>query len=215
MAVSANDIQAAALKIIRRQVNSIVASSVADAINRGSTTLDNYKTQLINTTARQCTAPALIVSNYIEGAAPSASVLDARAWFCQQQYDAYVANGSANPALGPYEALGVAFASTAAFSAIVSGRTLPQVIGDAYLHAFSTVPSTSAEQNLVAQYNYFYGLYVGAGVSTTTADLQAKGAVIGQILGYAGTTTGNTLQSKATAWLYNAAGGTETYGAPL
>lgn len=208
------EVQAVHQRIVRRQEVSAVAIAVAATIAGGNNTMANYISQLIANKAPQCTTPALIVSNYIEGAVPSSTVLDSRAWFCQQQHDAYAQAGQ-NAALGPYEALGAAFSVEASFSVKVAGRTVSQVIGDAYVHAFLTLPSTASEANLVAQYNYFYALYTGAGLTTAAADLRAKGAVVGQILGYAGTTTGNTLQSKASNWLYSAGAGTETYGTAL
>lgn len=208
------EVQAVHQRIVRRQEVSAVAIAVAATIAGGTNTMGNYISQLIANKATQCTFPALIVSNYIEGAVPSTTILDSRAWYCQQQHDAYVGAGQ-NGLLGAYEALGAAFGAEASFSVKVAGRTVSQVIGDAYVHAFLTLPSTAAEANLVAQYNYFYSLYTGAGIAAATADLRAKGAVVGQILGYAGMTTGNTLQSKAVNWLYSAGAGTETYGTAL
>jgi hypothetical protein len=209
-----SDVQTAHQKIVRRAEVNAVAIAVAATIDGGTNTLANYKAQLIANKAPQCTSPALIVSNYIEGVVPASAIVDSRAWYCQQQHDAYLSAGQ-NAALGPYEALGAAFGAEASFAVKVAGRTLSQVIGDVYVHAFLTLPSSAAETNLVNQYNYFYALYTGAGMSASVADLRAKGAVVGQILGYAGTTTGNTLQNKAIAWLYAAAAGTETYGTPL
>lgn len=211
---TAADVQAVHQRIVRRAEVNAIAIAVAATITGGTNTMANYANQMIANKAPQCTTPALIVSNYVEGAVPSSTVLDSRAWFCQGQHDAYVDAGR-NGLLGAYEALGVAFSSEASFAAKVSGRTVSQVIGDAYLHAYLYAPPAAAEVNLVGQYNYFYALYTGAGLSAATADMRAKGAVVGQILGYAGTNTSNTQYAKAQTWLYNASAGTETYSTPL
>lgn len=211
---TASDVQAVHQRIVRRAEVASVAIAVAATITGGGNTMANYASQLISSKAPQCTTPALIVSNYVEGNVPSSAVLDSRAWYCQQQHDAYVGAGM-NGIMGAYEAMGVAFAAEASFAVKVSGRTLSQVIGDAYIHAFLFAPAAAAEANLVAQYNYFYALYTGAGIAAATADLRAKGAVVGQILGYAGTTTGNTQHTKAQNWLYNASVGAESYSTPL
>lgn len=213
--VTSTDVNNVALQIIRRTYNPIVAAAIADSINTGSTTMAAFKAQLIANGADKCTQPALIVSNYIEGVVPASATVTSRAGFCQNQYDYYVAIGSANAALGPYEALGAAFGPEASFAAKIAGRSLSQVIDDAYLHAFLTTPSPAAAANLAGQYSSFYSSYVGAGMSATDADKKAKGAVVGQILGYAGTTSGNTLNSKAVTWLNAAGNFTETYGSAL
>lgn len=208
------DVQGVHQRIVRRPEVTAIAIAVAATIDGGTNTMANYISQMVANKAPACTMPALIVSNYVEGAVPSSATLDNRAWYCQQQFDAYAANGQ-NAGLGAYEAMGKAFGDTAAFAAKISGRTLSQVIGDAYVHAFLTSPSSASEASLVGQYNYFYALYTGAGIAAAKADRDAKGCVVGQILGYAGMTPGNTLNTKAVNWLYSAGAGTETYGSAL
>jgi len=211
---TAAEVQSIYANIIRQSLNSIVASATAAAIDGGSTTKAGYIASLINQAANS-TRPALLVSNYITGIAPDSATLDNRTTFCQNQYNAYVAAGSANANLGPYEALGVAFADDASFAAKVSGKSLSTIINETYTAALGAAPGSAQVTHFTSQYTYYYNLYVGAGLTSAAADNRAKAAVVGQILGYGGTNLSTTFSTKATTWLTNAGNGSPAYSTAL
>lgn len=210
---TAAQIQGIYRRVMRVELNSYIANSVADAINSGQTTLANYISGLISQTSPS-TRPALLVSNYCQGAIRESAGVDSQAAFCKQQYDYYVMIGSKDADLGPYEALGKAYWEVPAFQTKIQGLTVAQIINDAYQAALGTAPSTEVVTHFTAQHDYFYGLYVNAGTPIGNASLQAKGAMVGQILGY-GARSSTAFNNKATAWLNAAANGTETYSVPL
>lgn len=194
------------------------AAQEAAAINAGTSTEFAYSTALANQIGVHCTQPALCVSNYIEGVVPASGTLTVRAVFCQQQYNAYVAQGVADPSIGPYEALGSAFANVPAFTNLIAGKTATQNITAAYLYAIPSPPSPPGQAQIdhfTAQYNYFNNLYITAGIAPAQANLQAWGAVIGQIIGVGGTQF-SKLNTPSLNWMINAGfGNAPAYSVPL
>lgn len=137
----------------------------------------------------QFRAPAEKMTMMMTGAPASEEQLGLRADFAELQY-AYYAHvlRVANPSLGPYEALGVAFAKTSSFDAKFSATSSSSdFVRKAYGDVFGHGPTAAQEANLVGQVNYFTGLYESAGVEHLAAVRQASGAVFGQIVGYSST----------------------------
>lgn len=126
-------------------------------------------------------------SLFFLGALPTAAQLDARGNFADAQYD-YYANvlKVANPEIGPYEAFGNAFSRESAFVAKY-GTTIDTTtfVREAYEDVFHRAPSAAQTQHFIGQVEYFRSLYVGAGIGATQAELQARGAAAGQMLGFA------------------------------
>jgi hypothetical protein len=65
------------------------------------------------------------------------------------------------------------------------------------------------------QLDYFEGLYLGAGITSSIAVARARGAVVGQMLGFASHETGNDYHDAAVAFLQDASNGTTNYGIDL
>jgi len=214
MSVTQQDIETIQLNVVRFLVGN--ASLVALTINSGAMTLDDYKNTIkASSAAQNGTKPRLLVSNYFNGVTDTSSVLDSGASFCRSQYAAYQAQGVAMPELGPYEALGMGFSSTSQFASKISGKTNAQIWQDAYTYAFNITMTQAQITHFDNQYNYFYNLYISNNIPPATSDLQAKGAVIGQIIGWGGITSGSPVSNKGETWLTNAANGSPAYGTAL
>lgn len=207
------DIKGINQRIQRITISDALAIVYAASIDNGTITHDTYVANTVNAALTQhSTKPALIVVNFFEGLVPISTRLDSLAAFCTAQYNSYASQGVPTPEIGPYEALGAAFSTEASFATFVSGKTTQQVITDAYNLSMDAPPGSAQLQHFVDQYTYFYNLYHGSGMSTSAADAKAKGAVIGQILYYGGTTPGTTYYYKSTTWLVQAGNGLEGYG---
>jgi hypothetical protein len=185
-------VQAVYKSILRTDLNDATAAAVADAIDNGTSSLATYQAGLIAQTTNT-TQAAFALSTFIEGVVPTSARIDSLTSFAQTQYD-YYANvlKSDNAELGAYEALGKAFAADASTSASFAARygslSATDFVTTAYAQIFdvaNSVPSATALANLVAQIDYFTGIYVDSGIPAADAALQAKGAVLGQIIGYA------------------------------
>lgn len=190
------------------------AQTFVNLINSGAITLQQFITGQVDG-AENRTKPPLIVCNYLEGAVPDSIRLTSLADFAETQFTAYQQAGVANPGLGPYEAIGAALGNTAGFIALIVGKSVDQLTDAFYRQAFGRAPTTAQLAHFASQYTYFYNLYVGAGVAPATADARAKGAYLGQLLGYAGQESASPAAGGARAWLFNAANGSPAYNAPL
>lgn len=190
------------------------AQSFVNLINSGAITLQQFITGQVDG-AENRTKPPLIVCNYLEGAVPDSFRLDQLANFAEGQYIAYQQAGVGNPGLGPYEAIGAALGDTAGFIALIVGKTVDQLTDGFYRQAFGRAPTAQQLSHFAGQYSYFYNLYTGAGVPAATADARAKGAYLGQLLGYAGQEAGSPAANGARAWLFSAANGSPAYLSPL
>lgn len=139
-------------------------------------------------------------SLFFLGALPTAGQLASRGDFAETQYN-YYANvlKVANPNIGPYEAFGNAFSSEAAFVSKY-GTTINTTtfVRNAYEDVFHRAPSADQTQHFIGQVEYFRSLYVGAGIGQTQAELQARGAAAGQMLGFAMTSAEERSQSAQT-----------------
>lgn len=213
MTVTSAQIELIQGRVIRSS-NPGTAAYIANQINLGLLTEAQYIDTLI-AQAATCTKPALLIANYCEGKVPLPARVTSLAAFAQSQHDYYAATGSGNPVLGAYEALGMAFAQDPVFVPLVSGRTLDQIITAAYQSAFLALPGVPQVNHFISQYNYFNALYLANGVPAPDADLRAKGAVVGQVIGAGGMTVGSHAYNKAQAWLQAAGTGTEWYDAAL
>jgi hypothetical protein len=148
-------------------------------------------------------------SLFFLGALPTAGELASRSDFGDSQYT-YYANvlKVANPGIGPYEAFGSAFSGLPAFvakyGASISTATFVQT---AYQDAFHRAPTSAQTAHFTDQVTYFRSLYVGAGIAAGQAEIQARGAVAGQMLGFAMTTAseltmpGQTLDDTVNTYL--------------
>jgi hypothetical protein len=184
-----DDVKASYLAINRVALNDATATAVAAQIDQGTLTLATYQTNLINA-SETTTQAAFALSTFIQGVVPSSAQVDALTAFAVTQ-NAYYTNvlQSPNADLGAYEALGKAFAAdattSAAFAAKYGAFSAADFVNSAYAEVFNgAVPSAAAAANLIAQVNYFTTIYTAAGIPAADAALQAKGAVLGQIIGY-------------------------------
>lgn len=125
----------------------------------------------------------------VSGAIPSQSDYVRLIDFGKSQFNSYASMGVGNPSLGPFEALGRAYATDpvlkVTFGSINAKGSVSEFVDSAYQKVFGTLPSAAAKASLASQVTYFEDLYRGAGIGSTDAFLQARGAVFGQIIGYA------------------------------
>lgn len=200
--------------VVRLDAPTGVAETVGSGIVQGKFTFDKYVDALIEA-ADHSTVPALLVAGVVTGTIPTSEKLDILAGLAQQQYD-YYANvlGSASPELGPYEALGRGFASTPEFQSRYGDGTDAGFVSKAYLDIFGSAASSGAHSALMSQVSYFEALYRGSGFSEAQADMQARGAVFGQILGFAAGDADEGYHASASVVLAGFANGdTSSYGA--
>jgi hypothetical protein len=200
--------------VIRLDAPTGVAETIGSGIVQGKFSFDTYVDALIKASDHS-TVPALLVAGVVTGTIPTSEKLDALSAFAQSQYD-YYANvlGSASPQLGPYEALGRAFGSTSEFQARYASGTDVGFVSQAYQDIFGSPASSAAHAALSTQLSYFEALYKGSGYSEQQAEVQARGAVFGQILGYAASDANESYHDSASVVLTGFANGdTASYGA--
>lgn len=203
------EIQAAYRAIVRTELPAATAQTVVNA----GTTLDSYITSLLGQTA-STTQAAVAVTGFLQGTVPTTDRLDSLTNFAQQQAASYAALGQ-NATIGAFEAIGRGLAgdptTTAAFAAKYGALSTNDFVTQAYTEVFGVTPSVGAAANLQGQVAYFTALYTGAGIASSQAALLAKGATVGQILGYAITdptfTAIGSLDDKVKAVLTAAAKG--------
>lgn len=197
-------------------MSTATGNAYASSINANIITWAQYVDQCVEA-GEQNRQPALLCQNYTYGAPTNLTQLNNNANFCQTQYNYYVSIGAADPGLGPYEALMRAYAGAGLLNTKWSGMSNQQIWQDLYTYGFNTTMSQAQIAHFDAQYNYFYGLYTNAGLSPSQADIEAKGAVAGQIMGFSGALTeGSILDNKAETWFQAAvAANSPTFGTPL
>jgi hypothetical protein len=200
-----------------------LAVQTADSISKGTTTLDAAIAGYIAGTV-ETTQAVVALFSYIDGVTPSSDKITALATdFTVKQLDYYTnVLKSANAALGPYEALGKALADTDPAFATIGAPSISDAdfISINHLNIFKVVPSAAQAAHFQSQINYFTGLYTSAGgVSAAQAALEARGATLGQMIGYAFTDPAfratSSLDDQVAAFLTSAARGTAVYGDPL
>jgi Ca2+-binding RTX toxin-like protein len=125
------------------------------------------------------------VTLFLTGVLPTPDKLIALNAFANLQLEAYTAAGVMNPLIGPYEALGRGFAETSEFAAKYGAATEAAFVASTYVSVFGRDPSTVQKAHFQAQIEYFEMIYESVGIPSAQADLLAKGAVLGQMIGYA------------------------------
>jgi hypothetical protein len=200
--------------VVRTEAPAGVAETVGVGLAQDKFTFGNYIDALIQD-VEQSTIPALLIPGVISGEIPTSEKLDALTVAAQQQYDYYKnVLGSASAELGPYEALGRGFASTSEFQAKYAAGTDATFITSAYIEVFGASANAAQQASLQSQIDYFESLYQGAGLSAAQASLQARGAVFGQIVGYAAADRDGAYHDRAEVLLTGFANGdTAGYGA--
>jgi 2',3'-cyclic-nucleotide 2'-phosphodiesterase (5'-nucleotidase family) len=179
----------------------------------GALKLDGFVSELVKQ-AGDSSVPALIFANFMEGVTPTSARLDSLSVFADQQVTAYAAKGAGLPVLGAYEALGLGFSETTGFRTKYEGDTENAFILEAYQDVFGRAATTAQVAHFQAQIDYFENLYVGSKQSEAAAELHAKGAVLGQMIGVA-VLNENKFKAAAEAFLIDAADGEVAYGRPL
>jgi Ca2+-binding RTX toxin-like protein len=200
--------------VLRATLPDANANSIEAVIGTAQLSLASYVSQLIEQ-AKDSTIPALIVPQFIEGATPTSARLDALAAFCVVQHAYYTQMGVGNPDLGPYEALGMGFAETSQFAQMFGTLNDTAFITTNYSDAFGRAPTMAQISHFQRQIDYFSNLYTGVGIATDIAHVRAKGAALGQMLGFAAEETENDYVDAATGFLLDASDGTVVYGTSL
>jgi hypothetical protein len=166
--------------------------------------------------AENSTQPGLLVYSLIFGETQSEALLDQHAVFMEAQFNSYVALGVQNPELGPYEAMGRSLSQTAEFLALTAGQSVPEVITDWYIIASNgAFPGDAQINHFVAQYNFFVNIFTAIGIPLVSAQQQALGAVVGQIIGVFAIQEGSSLDARAEAFLLSCITGEAGFGEPL
>lgn len=209
-----NPIQDALRAVLRTDTPDLFAEQTALAIRSGQLTFSGYLDLLVQN-AQHSTTPAILMQAAVFGTIPTSEKLDSLAQFARAQYD-YYANTlkSAFAELGPYEALGRGLASTVEFSSAFAAASDPAFIDASYGLVFGRAATATQHDALLAQVTYFEGLYRNAGIPAAQADLEAKGAVYGQMIGHAAADPSLGYTAIANAILRDfALGDTSHYGA--
>ncbi len=213
---TAAEIQTAYKALYRADLNATVAKAIADS----GIALDAYIARELPSVSATTQAAVAIVS-FITGVTPTSDKLDALKVDADKQVAYYTSIGAANPSLGAFEAFGRALSvdstTKAGFTSSYGALSTADFINAVYAKVYGVTPSAAALASLTGQIDYFTKLYTDAGL--TDASLQAKGAVLGQIVGYAFTTSASAnslLDNQVVAALTAAASGDATvYGKAL
>jgi len=131
------------------------------------------------------TVPSSVVFSFFNATAPDAAKLNALADFAKGQFEAYKNAGVARAEIGPYEALGRGFAETISFDTKYGKLNLTDFVTKAYKDIFERTATNSQVSHFQNQVSYFETLYKTAGMTAAAAAVLAKGAVAGQMLGFA------------------------------
>ena len=207
---TAAEIQVAYKAIYRTDLNATVAAAIANS----GISVDAYVAQQLPQVAAT-TQAAVAIASFVTGTAPTSDKLDALKVAADAQVASYTALGSSNPQLGAFEAFGRSFATdsttTAGFNTKYGALSTADFVAVVYAQVYGTQPTAAAAANLTAQINYFTNLYTVNGVAN--ASLAAKGAVLGQIVGYAFTSSASAnsnLDNQVQSLLTSAAKGDTT-----
>lgn len=154
--------------------------------------------------------PAAAITQVVTGSDPTTAQMDVRSKAAQAAYD-YYANvlKVADPSLGPYESLGVSFSSLDVFRAKYgsSAGSDGEFITKTYKSVFLRDATDAQQKHFASQISYFSELYLGAGLDAVTANMQARGAVLGQMIGFVMTSpteqaaAGQLIDDKAVAFV--------------
>ena len=199
--------------VLRIEPTSEQANEDAAQLDAGQT-FSAYVSSLI-AQADDSTIPALIVPNFVTGLTPTSAHLDALAAFAQVQWNSYSAQGVGDPDLGPYEALGLGLSETAEFKAKFGAAQDTAFIVGAYLEAFGRAATGSQVAHFQGQLDFFENLYLSVGIADDVAAIRARGAAVGQMLGFAASEAENDYADAAVAFLTDAADGSASYGTSL
>lgn len=203
----------AARGVLRGELGNVEANADGLRIDSGLS-LEIYAGELI-AQAQQSTVPALLAASFFEGVTPVSERLDSLTAFADVQYESYLRQGVMDARLGPYEALGLGFSSTAEFQGRYGAGADAAYIDAAYRDALKVAPGQAQIDHFLSQDAYFEARYLEAGVEPGQAALQARGAVVGQMLGFAALAADSPYQAAANAFLADAADGEVEYGLPL
>lgn len=199
--------------VLRTGSPDLFAEEAALSIRAGELTFGEYVGLLVDS-AVNSTVPAILMQAAVLGTIPTSDKMDSLTTFARGQYD-YYANTlkSAFASIGPYEALGRGFSSTAEFKNAFAGGADTTFIESAYSQIFDRQPTAAQKTAFGSQVDYFEALYVRAGLSTSQASLEARGAVYGQMVGYAAVDTSLPYSAIARSVLGElATGDTSSYG---
>lgn len=210
------EIQTAYKAIYRADLNATVASAIASS----GISLDTYIAQQLPQVA-STTQAAVAIASFVTGTAPTSDKLDSLKVEADKQVASYAALGVGNPSLGAYEAFGRSFATdpttTAGFATKYGALSAADFVNVVYAQVYGTQPTAAAFANLSGQITYFTNLFTVNNVPN--AALAAKGAVLGQIVGYAfvsSASANSVLDDQVQSLLTSAAkGDTTVYNKPL
>lgn len=214
---TAPELQAAYRTLFRTELDDATAARLIAA----GTTLDDYIGSLLGQ-SWSTTGAAVAVAAFVTGSAPSSSHLTELAADARLQLESYTRLGVGNPALGPFEAFGRSFATDpttqSLFEARYGGLDTAEFIKKIYAELYCGPLSAAAYDSLAGQIAYFDDLLGRANVPD--ASLAAKGAVLGQLIGYAfldaGVSKNAVIDDQVAIALTGAAkGDTGLYGKPL
>lgn len=161
-------------------------------------------------------AAGLAVSQFFLGVTPDEAKFDSLSSFVTTQETYYAAHGAIDPQLAGYEAIGRSFAADASFASSLSlATTATDYFTTTYNTVFGHAGSAGQIQHFVDQENYFKNIYTHAGLSLSDAGAQARGAALGQLIGFA-VQDDTTPYGKGVANFYgDASDGNVAYGQSL
>ncbi len=210
------EIQTAYKALYRADLNATVAAAVAGT----GISVDAYIAQQLPQVATT-TQASVAIAAFVTGLTPTSDKLDALTVDANKQVASYTAMGSSNPQLGAFEAFGRAFATDsttgATFTSKYGALSNTDFISVVYAQVYGTQPNAAQLASLQGQIDYFTKLYAANNVPNGA--IAAKGAVLGQIVGYAFTSSASAnaiLDNQVQSMLTSAAkGDTSVYAKAL
>jgi hypothetical protein len=161
-------------------------------------------------------AAGLAVWQFFAGVTPDQTQFEKLTSFVAVQETYYASRGVGDPQLAGYEAIGRAFAADASFTERLSlGTGATTFFTETYSSVFGHAGTTEQVQHFVDQENYFKQIYRSAGLSEIEAAAQARGAAIGQLVGFAVQDASTPYGIGVASFYGDAADGNFTYGKSL
>lgn len=214
-----DDVKAAYRAVARGMLTDAEANAIMAQIAADALTLESYIANLTKQAA-STTSAAIAIASFVTGVSPTSDKLDALKIEADKQVASYMKMGVGDPSLGAFEAFGKGFAEDPAtgFASKYGAMSESEFINNVYAAVYGGAPSDGAFQNLASQIAAFMKLYSDAGLAN--AALLAKGAVLGQIVGYAFTdpvaAEKSKLDDQVNKLLVSAAkGDASVFGKPL
>lgn len=161
-------------------------------------------------------AAGLALWQFFLDVTPDEAQFNALSDFVSTHETYYASIGAVDPQLAGYEAIGRGLASDASLAVkLALGTDATSFFTATYQAAFGRGGSADQIQHFVDQENYFKAMFTSAGLSQADAEAQARGAAVGQLIGWAVQDASTPYGQGVANFFGDASDGSVVYGQSL